>query len=516
MANDKAAGPIRRTGPAMRRGLAVLALAAFCLLSPGAALAHGFGARYDLPIPLSMYIWGAAWTVGLSFVLAGLFLHRFKDTGAGPSVDMLRSPALCWLAHPAVLEPIRAVAVALFLLIVIAGFIGTQNPFKNIAPTTIWVIWWVGMAYVSALIGDLWALINPLATIFRWAEAGWRAMTGRELSRNLPWPKGWGMWPAVALFFAFAWCELVWAGADVPASLAITMTAYAGLTWLGMARFGRRTWLAHGEAFACVFGLLARFAPTRATMRDGRPEWRLRPYAVGLLTDRPVPVSLTCLALLVLATVSFDGFAETPAWKAVVQWALVSPALSGLLFDLQGRGIGAVAVLTTAALIVVPMIFLGVFVAVCALMAAAVRVFVPDAPQGWRSHGTLALAGLFVLTLVPIAIAYHLSHYLSFLAIAGQYAIPLVSDPFGFGWDLFGTKLYFINLAVVNARIVWIVSVAAIVTGHVLAVYLAHRMALRVFVDSRAALVSQVPMVALMVGYTMVSLWIIAQPIVSG
>ena len=500
----------------MRRGLAIFALvAALCPLWPGTALAHGFGARYDLPIPLSMYIWGAALTVGLSFVLAGLFLHRFKDRGRKHSVDMLRSPALRWLAHPIVLEPIRAVVAALFLLVVVAGFIGDQNPFKNIAPTTVWVIWWVGMAYISALLGDLWALINPLATIFRWAEAGWRAATGTELSRNRPWPEGWGMWPAVVLFFAFAWSELVWAGADLPYSLAAAMSAYAAVTWLGMARFGRRTWLAHGEAFACVFGLLARFAPTRAVVRDGRPEWRLRPYAVGLLVDRPVPVSLICLAVLVLATVSFDGFAETTAWKAVLHWALTSPDLSGLLFDLQGRGIGPVAVLTTAALIVAPVVFLAVFVTVCALMAAAVRAFVPDAPAAWRSHNTLALVGLFVLTLVPISIAYHLAHYLSFLAIAGQYAIPLVSDPFGYGWDLFGTKLYFINLAVINARIVWFVSVSAIVLGHVLAVYLAHRMALRVFGDNRAALVSQVPMVALMVGYTMISLWIIAQPIVN-
>jgi hypothetical protein len=506
---------IDRSSRLIRRVLAMLALGATCMLSPGLALAHGFGARYDLPIPLSMYIWGAAWTVGLSFVVAGLFMHRFKDSGAGRSVDMLRVPVLRGLAHPVVLEPVRAVVVALFLLVIAAGFFGTQDPFKNIAPTTVWVIWWVGMAYVSALLGDLWALINPLATMFRWAEAGWRAATGGELSRNRPWPAGWGMWPAVILFFVFAWSELVWAGADVPASLAAAMSAYAVITWLGMARYGRRTWLAHGEVFACVFGLLARFAPTQAVARDGRPQWHLRPPAIGLLVERPVHSSLTCLAVLVLATVSFDGFAETSAWKAVLQWALTTPDLSGLLFNLQGRGIGPVAVLTTTALIVVPTVFFAVFVAVCALMGAAVRVFVPDSPLGWRSYDTPALAGLFVLTLVPISVAYHLAHYLSFLAIAGQYAIPLVSDPFGYGWDLFGTKLYFINLAVINARIVWFVSVTAIVLGHVIAVYLAHRMALRVFGDSRAALVSQVPMVVLMVGYTMVSLWIIAQPIVS-
>ena len=120
-----------------------------------------------------------------------------------------------------------------------------------------------------------------------------------------------------------------------------------------------------------------------------------------------------------------------------------------------------------------------------------------------------------MLTLVPIAIAYHLAHYLSFLAMAWQYLIPLVSDPFGFGWNLFGTKNHFVRIGLVDARAVWYVSVGAIVTGHVIAVYLAHCTALQAYPDRRGALRSQWPMVALMVCYTMTSLWIIAQPIVT-
>ena len=125
------------------------------------------------------------------------------------------------------------------------------------------------------------------------------------------------------------------------------------------------------------------------------------------------------------------------------------------------------------------------------------------------------VAGLYVLTLVPIAIAYHLAHYLSFLAMAWQYLIPLASDPFGVGWDLFGTKNHFIRIGLVDARAVWYIAIGAIVTGHVAAVYLAHRVALKANSDRRAALRSQWPMVALMVCYTMTSLWIIAQPIVA-
>jgi hypothetical protein len=99
--------------------------------------------------------------------------------------------------------------------------------------------------------------------------------------------------------------------------------------------------------------------------------------------------------------------------------------------------------------------------------------------------------------------------------LTGQYIIPALSDPFGFGWDLFGTASYKPDIALIGARFAWYTGVVAIVTGHVIAVYLAHRMALHLFSDRRRMLASQFPLLALMVCYTMLSLWIIAQPAVS-
>src|SRR6185437_15118213 len=125
------------------------------------------------------------------------------------------------------------------------------------------------------------------------------------------------------------------------------------------------------------------------------------------------------------------------------------------------------------------------------------------------------VAGLFVLTLVPIAIAYQVAHYLSFLVTAGQYAIGLVSDPFGSGWNLFGTANHMVRPNIIDARLVWLISMGAIVAGHVAALYLGHLLALREYRDPRAVSRSQWPMLVLMVSYTMLSLWIIAQPIVN-
>jgi len=115
---------------------------------------------------------------------------------------------------------------------------------------------------------------------------------------------------------------------------------------------------------------------------------------------------------------------------------------------------------------------------------------------------------------VPIAIAYHLAHYFTYLLIQGQLIVRLASDPFGFGWNLLGTARYRPDIGVVGARFAWYTAVIAIVAGHIIAVYVAHAIALREFRDRAAALRSQYPMLVLMVGYTMVSLWIIAQPIV--
>jgi hypothetical protein len=338
----------------------------------------------------------------------------------------------------------------------------------------------------------------------------------------------------VALFLAFAWMELVWPARDHPRSLAIAILVYSAITWSAMLAFGRERWLRGGEAFALVFGLLARFAPTEVRVTDPHTcrrceaepcreatggcvnchgcfarapraarEWNLRPPAVGLLSTRPQHPSVLALVLVMLSTVTFDGFIETPLWAAI------AGALTGMPPS---------RLLPTLALVASPLLFLGVYALFAWLMLAAARGQVGPSRAVGRSAGSAMTPGgvarRFVLTLLPIAIAYHVAHYLAFFLLAGQLVIPLASDPFGLGWDLLGTTLYRLDVGIVNARFIWLTAVTAVVIGHVLAVYLAHATALRVFGDGRRAARSQYPMLVLMVGYTMVSLWILAQPVV--
>jgi hypothetical protein len=317
----------------------------------------------------------------------------------------------------------------------------------------------------------------------------------RSLSLRLPYPPWLGAWPACVFFWLFAWFELVAIGRDVPRNIAIAAVIYSLITWAGFVLFGRGTWLKNGEVFSIAFGLFGRFAPLH--FADAMPwTWELRPYAVGLLTRKPLASSMTAFTLLMLATVSVDGLMETPLWRATAESILSDSADAAKPMTYQ--------LLATALLITGPITLAALYFGVIGLIIRT--ALGPD---------LAAAAGLFVLSLVPIAIAYHLAHYFSLLAIAGQFLIPLVSDPFGYGWDLFGTTLYRIDIGIVDARFIWYLAVIAIVAGHIIAVWLAHLTAFAVYADARAARRSQYPMLALMIGYTMLSLWILAEPIVA-
>ena len=468
----------------LRLGLAGVLLAA---VLPSPLHAHGFGQRYDLPVPLWLYLLGAGATVGLSFIMVVVLMPARRSTDRQrqrlfPSGGMVGK---------SIISVVRVAAFLLFALVVIAGLIGNQSPFKNIAPTMVWVIGWVGLSFMSALLGDVWTVVNPWDGLARFVERRHRRNSppsGSAASFGMPW---FDAWPSVLLFLVFAWCELIWDGSDHPRSLAVALLGYSALTWAGMLAFGRQQWLRCGEIFSIAFGLFSRFAPVEAADDDEGPRLRLRPYAAGLLAREPVSPAVTVFVLLMLATVTFDGILETPGWAALGQW-------------FQPLGIGS-EVLATLGLVGLPLGFLAIFRGAIALTARLAG----------SSMSVGELAGWFVTTFVPIALAYDVAHNLSFLALGVQYLIPILSDPLGLGWDLFGTKLYLIDTGMVTASLMWYVAIVAVVGGHVIAVYLAHTQALRLFPGRVEALRSQIPLIVLMIAYTMTSLWILAQPITS-
>jgi hypothetical protein len=121
------------------------------------------------------------------------------------------------------------------------------------------------------------------------------------------------------------------------------------------------------------------------------------------------------------------------------------------------------------------------------------------------------LARGFVHSLVPIAAVYALAHYLTLLVFQGQAVGYLASDPLGKGWDLFGTADAAIDFGVLGQNPTWYIQVGAVVLGHVAALTLAHDRALSLYDDTRKAVRSQYWMLAVMVGFTSLALWLLAQ-----
>ncbi|MEC9367983.1 MAG: hypothetical protein VX871_04755 [Pseudomonadota bacterium] len=460
--------------------------------------AHAFGARYDLPLPLWLYLVAAGATVAFTFLLLALFCRDKSDKGPEWTMPITWSRVLA-------LMPVRicgqAAGIFIFLLVVLTGLFGSQDTIHNLAPALVWVIWWVGFTFFACLAINLWPFVNPWTALFKafaWLRGRWRiSAPSRSL---LTYPPALGAWPSVLFLFLVAWLEQVSTIGERPRALACVILLYSGLTWMGMWFFGRDKWLASGEVFHQYFGVLGRFAPVGTC--DGRIV--LRPYGAGLRATQPAHPSMTLFVIVMLATVTFDGFVETPAWAGLLQWVSESRLLRGALIWFQSVGVELLGLIKTIAFIFCIALFFAVFRGFCTLSrlltGGTVTIFL--------------LTNTLVFSLVPIAIAYHVAHYLSYLLLAGQLIIPLASDPFGWGWDLFGTASYSMDIGIINAATVWYVAVGAIVLGHVIAVWVAHEIALALYVNSRHALLSQLPMLVLMVLYTMSSLWILSQPII--
>src|SRR5262249_8355462 len=260
----------RRTVAALRALAAAVAVA--CLATPAAA--HGFGQRYDLPIPLSFYLAGAAAAVVVSFVIVGLFVREAPRVHPYPRIDLIATPLGRWIASPSLALALEFVALAGFIITILAGVRGGQNPYRNIAPAMVWPIAWVGLAYVSAFVGNLWALINPWRTIFESIETIDRGITGRPaFGPRLPYPEALGVWPAFILLLAFSWIELVYPNPAVPYFIAWLALAYSLLTFAGMFLFGRECLLERGGVFTAGVRAIPPFAPLRVPTRPPPGLW---------------------------------------------------------------------------------------------------------------------------------------------------------------------------------------------------------------------------------------------------
>ncbi len=453
-------------------------------------LLHGFGQRYDLPISLALYLYAAAGVVVISFVLVVLFAGDQVGTKA---LEYRRWP-VAWLTAAA-RSPWPRVAggilgVAGLIAIVVAGLFGSTNPVLNPAEYLTWIYFWAGLVILSGIVGNLWYLVNPWAALYDAVNRAVRLGPIWKLPQV-------GVWPASAAYFSFACLELTTGMANRPWLVATLALVYSAVTLAGMVLFGRDEWLEHCEGFTVLFSVISRFGPVE-TERDeaGRVgQVYLRPWGVGLLKPSPTGWDRVAFVILMLSTLAFDGILATPSWQDF------TVALEPVWLPMGAFGFFFVR---TLGLVLLSVAFLLVFIAFMELVIYL----------GRRRVDLKATVSAFALTLVPIALVYNFAHNYSYVVVQSQGIIPLLNDPLAKGWNLWPAVASFKpSFALAQASTVWYAQVVLIVVGHVIAVYLAHMRAGERFRTAQRALLSQYPMLLLMVMYTMTSLWILAQPI---
>ncbi|HUP26399.1 MAG TPA: hypothetical protein VM124_01990 [Candidatus Limnocylindrales bacterium] len=436
---------------------------------PEPLLAHAFGQTYNLPLPLWLFIYGGAAAVILSFVVVAFFVGSQHAND-----DYLQR--LVGILPRIFVRIVAGLSVLFYAFVVLAGIAGAQSFHDNIIPTLFWVYFLIAFAYIVFLIGNIWQFINPLKILFEFIEPH----LGKQFKPRFHYPQHLGYFPALGFYFAVIWLELLSKGWGImPFNLSVVIIGYSLLTIIGAIMYGKDIWFRYGDFFSVFFGFFGHISPVKY---DGYKVY-VRPPFVGLLDETTPAVSWLLFILFILSTTSFDGLRETAAYRIV--------------FNVIGN--------ETVMLAASPLLFLAIY---WLFMYIVKRIIKTE-----RSITELAVR--FGLTLVPIAIAYHIAHYFTVLLIQGQAIIRLASDPLGLGWNLFNTGAYVVKPGIIGAAAVWYIEIALIIIGHIAAVYLAHIVALKLFPSAKKALLSQYPILALMVIYTMASLWIIAQPIVA-
>ncbi len=507
--SEEAGGkPGRRPAAAGFTFAAAAGLGAWLGGRPGAALAHTSENAIVLTLPSDLYIAGGSLVVGLSFLLVALVgTARFARLEA--AVRPLGRLPVRGAA------PLSLISFLVMLALIGAGVLGTPDPLANPLPLTIWTLWWVGLTLLHLVFGNLWAALNPWRGLY--------ALLGR-----LPGPARWvakppcrypawlGTWPAVLQFLGFAWFELVYTAPQDPEILARAVGLYFLANLAAMLVFGGPAWLRRGEAFSVYFRIVSWMSPLNGRPGNEGPgnegpgnegpepaaesaeagRLHLTPPGLGLLRVAPLSLSGVAFVILMLSTVSFDGLSLTFRWLGAIG---INP------LEFPGRSV-----------VLLPNT-LGLLATFAALLACYLAVVWLGHRLAGRPTSLAAAFGGYALSVVPIAFGYHFAHYLTIFMVDLQYAAIAFNDPFGRGWNLLGLEGARVTASFLmdyySVRLIWQSQIAIIVIAHVVAVALAHAIALRQSATLGGAVVSQIPMTALMICYTLFGLWLLSAPV---
>ena len=442
------------------------------------ALAHSAARGFVLLLPTSYIIAGGALAVLASFVVVSLLPGRYFRQAAAWRMSIGSAP----VRSGGIISLISALVL---ILLIWVGLSGPEDPLENLLPLSVWTLWWAVIVLLHPVFGNLWAWLNPFTGPHALLN---RLSGGRLQTPPCTFPGTLAYWPAVLIFAAFAWFQLVYPAPEDPPALAWVVAIYAGLTLLAVSLFGPAVWLSKGDPFAVFLWQLGAAAPLGSA-----PAPELRMPGAGLLSLPALPLMGTLFVLLTLSAISFDAFSNTFVWLSMTG---VNP------LDYPGR----------TALISINTFGLAACFAVLAL------AYTTAIAAGWMwagKPGSLqALLGRFVFSLIPVSIAFHFAHTLSDMLVNLQYVALALNNPLGNGANLLGLANSHVTTSFQNTAsgtlAVFMAQTAAIVIGHTIAVAAAHTMAIQSDLPHRTVLKLEAPLAAVMVLYTAFGIWLLA------
>lgn len=431
-------------------------------------VAHGVGSRQDLPIPFGLVVAGAAVALVVSFVVLGFAWRdsRLHGDDAGRPLPgwvttAVDSRVTRWLLRLLGLLFVGFTAMTAFLAPDLA-----TNPTAGL----VYVLLWVGLIPASLLLGPVWRVLNPIRTV----HLGLARLVGSEPEDAglRPLPAGVGYWPAAGGLVAFTWLELVAPDRATTPVIRTFFLAYFGVHLVGVVVFGSR-WLDRGDAFEVFSSLVARLSPF-GRRSDGRIV--VRNPLDGLDGLAPAP-GLAATVCVLLGSTAYDSLSNAPSWVRLYQSSPLGVTVTGSLGLM-----GAVALVAVLYVVATTLTW--------GLSGRDGDLPRPDLP------------GAYAHTLAPIALGYLVAHYFSLFVLEGQRTMIYVSDPFSSGANWFGTATLSVDQTIAqHPGVISTIQVLAIVTGHVLGVIAAHDRAVRLL-PPRVAVPGQLPLLVLMIGYT--------------
>ena len=458
-------------GTGFRRGWSALAVGAATgpLAVSGVAAAHpGIGSKFDAPVPLPLLLGGAVLTVAAT---AGYLAAADREVWTGHRTLVRVGPG-----------PARALRVVgrvgflcLFAAVLLDGAFGRQAQLENLATVIVWPLWLKGVAVLAVLTGSPWRVLSPWRSLYR----GLCRLEGHEVALRA-YPDRLGSWPALAGVLLLGFVENLTVVPREPLPTTALLAGYAVLVLLGGVAFGP-TWFERADVLAVLYRLLGRVRvlDVRRTPA-GSYDLRLRPPWRGALD--PVPAAEVGVVVAAVFTVSFDGFRETPEFGTV----------AAATREAFGPGLAAALPIYVGGF--------GLFLA-----GFAVAAWATASRLGRSTGGT---AGRLAPTVIPVAAAYELAHNVDYLLLNAGRAVELLAA--GAGRSVALDPAGWLSLPAY-----WGLQVALVVLGHVVAVVAAHAVLSRLASTGGTTGRAHLPLTALMVAYTLVSLWTVSRPVVA-